>query len=52
MLEVLQTVLGFGIDFAALEVRAEEMESVVRRLQSMGADEGGERTDDDLRYFD
>jgi uncharacterized protein (TIGR00162 family) len=52
VLEVLQQVLGFEVDFATLRARAEEMESVVRELQSMEAAEGGATGDEDLRYFD
>jgi uncharacterized protein (TIGR00162 family) len=52
VLEVLQTVLGFEVDFAALEERAQEMESVIRQLQSMETAESGAGGDEDLRYFD
>lgn len=52
VLEALQRVLDFQVDFATLEARAEEMESVVRELQSMEASESGATGDEDLRYFD
>ena len=49
VLEVLQDVLGFEVDFGSLEERAEEMEEVVRKIQEM---EGGPAaTDEDLRYI-
>jgi hypothetical protein len=50
VLEVLQEVLGFEVDFGSLEERAEEMEEVVRKIQEM---EGGTPapTDEDLRYI-
>jgi uncharacterized protein (TIGR00162 family) len=50
VLEILQTVLDFEIDFASLEDRADEMEDVVRKIQEM---EQGTPTpsDEDLRYI-
>jgi uncharacterized protein (TIGR00162 family) len=50
VLEVLQAELGFEVDFALLEDRAEEMEEVVRKIQEM---EQGTPTpsDEDLRYI-
>jgi len=49
VLEVLQDVLDFEVDFGSLEERAEEMEEVVRKIQEM---EGGPAaTDEDLRYI-
>jgi proteasome assembly chaperone (PAC2) family protein len=50
VLEVLQDLLGFDLDFAELEERAEEMEEVVRQIQEM---EQGTPTpsDEDLRYI-
>jgi len=50
VLEALQEVLGFDLDFAELEERAEEMEEVVRKIQEM---EQGTPTpsDEDLRYI-
>ncbi|MFB6069871.1 MAG: proteasome assembly chaperone family protein [Halanaeroarchaeum sp.] len=50
VLEVLESLLGFEVDFEALDERAEEMEDVLQRLQEM--DEGpSPGTDDDLRYI-
>ena len=50
VLEVLQDVLGFEVDFGSLEERANEMEDVVRKIQEM---EQGTPTpsDEDLRYI-
>jgi hypothetical protein len=50
VLTVLQEVVGFEVDFASLEERAEEMEEVVRKIQEM---EQGTPTpsDEDLRYI-
>ena len=50
VLEVLEAVVGFELDFASLEERAEEMEEVVRKIQEM---EQGAPTpsDEDLRYI-
>jgi uncharacterized protein (TIGR00162 family) len=50
VLEVLEAVVGFELDFASLEERAEEMEEVVRKIQEM---EQGTPTpsDEDLRYI-
>jgi len=50
VLEVLQEIVGFEIDFGSLEDRAEEMEEVVRRIQEM---EQGTPTpsEEDLRYI-
>ncbi|MDZ7702763.1 MAG: proteasome assembly chaperone family protein [Halobacteriales archaeon] len=52
VLEVLQRVLGFEVDFATLEARAEELESMVSELQTMDAAETSATGDEDLRYFD
>ncbi|MFB6106159.1 MAG: proteasome assembly chaperone family protein [Halobacteriaceae archaeon] len=52
VLEVLQTVLGFEVDFATLEERAEEMEEVVSKLQEMDESQAGSvPSDEDLRYI-
>jgi hypothetical protein len=53
VLEVLQVVLGFEVDFATLEEHAEEMEEVMSRLQEMDeqAGAGGMGSDEDLRYI-
>ncbi|MEF8882836.1 MAG: proteasome assembly chaperone family protein [Halapricum sp.] len=50
VLEVLQDVIGFEVDFSSLEDRADEMEEVVRKIQEM---EGGGATpsEEDLRYI-
>jgi uncharacterized protein (TIGR00162 family) len=50
VLTVLQDIVGFEVDFASLEERAEEMEEVVRKIQEM---EQGPATpsDEDLRYI-
>jgi uncharacterized protein (TIGR00162 family) len=50
VLETLQDLLGFEVDFSSLESRAEEMEEVVRKIQEM---EQGTPTpsDEDLRYI-
>ena len=50
VLEVLQDVLGFEVDFGSLEERAEEMEEVVRKIQEM--EQGTPApSDEDLRYI-
>ncbi|MFW6017234.1 MAG: proteasome assembly chaperone family protein [Halapricum sp.] len=50
VLEVLQDVIGFEVDFGSLEERADEMEEVVRKIQEM---EGGgpAASEEDLRYI-
>jgi uncharacterized protein (TIGR00162 family) len=50
VLETLQELLEFEVDFSSLESRAEEMEEVVRKIQEM---EQGTPTpsDEDLRYI-
>jgi uncharacterized protein (TIGR00162 family) len=50
VLETLQQILGFEVDFGSLEDRADEMEEVVRKIQEM---EQGTPTpsDEDLRYI-
>ncbi|PSQ05652.1 proteasome assembly chaperone family protein [Halobacteriales archaeon QS_4_69_31] len=50
VLEVLQELVGFEVDFGSLEERADEMEEVVRKIQQM---EQGTPTpsDEDLRYI-
>jgi len=50
VLEILQELLGFAVDYEALEDRADEMEEVVRKIQEM---EQGTPTpsDEDLRYI-
>jgi uncharacterized protein (TIGR00162 family) len=51
VLEVLQRVLDFEVDFASLEERAEEMEEVVGKIQEMQSQQQGLATDDELRYI-
>ncbi|QLG26067.1 proteasome assembly chaperone family protein [Halorarum halophilum] len=50
VLEVLQNALGFEVDFADLEERAEEMEEVVGKIQEMQGG-GGMPSEDELRYI-
>ena len=49
VLEVLQSLLDFEVDYATLEERAEEMEEVVKKIQEM--EQGPAPSDDDLRYI-
>lgn len=49
VLEVLESRLGFDVDYERLEDRAEEMEEVVGKIQEM--QEGPAVPDDDLRYI-
>jgi len=51
VLEVLETVIGFDIDYESLEDRAEEMEEVVGKIQEMQSQSAQMPTDDDLRYI-
>ncbi|MFB6161302.1 MAG: proteasome assembly chaperone family protein [Haloferacaceae archaeon] len=50
VLETLQTLLGFDVDFATLEERAEEMEEVVGKIREM-QEQGAGVPEDDLRYI-
>jgi len=50
VLSVLQDVLGFEVDIADLEERAEEMEEVMGQLEEM-EDTAGVPTDDELHYI-
>ena len=50
VLEVLEAVAGFEIDYADLEERAEEMEEVVGKIQEMQGG-GGMPGEDELRYI-
>ncbi|WP_224332451.1 proteasome assembly chaperone family protein [Haloprofundus halobius] len=50
VIEVLQHVLDFEVDFGSLEERAEEMEEVVGKIQEMQQQQSLP-TDDDLRYI-
>ncbi|MBP1922424.1 uncharacterized protein (TIGR00162 family) [Halorubrum alkaliphilum] len=49
VLEVLETMLDFEVDYASLEDRAEEMEEVVGKIREM--QDGPAVPDDDLRYI-
>jgi len=50
VLEILQDVIGFEVDFSSLEERADEMEDVVRKIQEM--EQGTPApSDEDLRYI-
>ncbi|WP_123537458.1 proteasome assembly chaperone family protein [Halosimplex salinum] len=50
VLEILQEVVDFDVDYASLEDRADEMEEVVRKIQEM--DQGTPTaSDEDLRYI-
>ncbi|MFB6122948.1 MAG: proteasome assembly chaperone family protein [Haloferacaceae archaeon] len=51
VLEVLQELLGFDVDYETLEDRAEEMEEVVGKIQEMQNQQAAVPTDDDLRYI-
>ena len=51
VLEILQEVVGFEVDFSSLEDRAEEMEEVVGKIQEMQNQGAQMPTDDDLRYI-
>jgi len=50
ILEVLERRLGFEVDFATLEARAEELESVIREFHEGGGPEPAE-PEEDLRYI-
>ncbi|WP_225333972.1 proteasome assembly chaperone family protein [Halomicrobium urmianum] len=50
VLETLEDLVGFDVDYGSLEDRAEEMEEVVRKIQEM--EQGSPTTsDEDLRYI-
>ncbi|MFB6307883.1 MAG: proteasome assembly chaperone family protein [Haloarculaceae archaeon] len=51
VLEILQERLGFEVDFASLEERAEEMEEVVGKIQEMEQGQAPAPSDEDLRYI-
>ncbi|WP_144902374.1 proteasome assembly chaperone family protein [Halobellus captivus] len=51
VLEVLETVVGFEVDYDSLEERAEEMKEVAEKIQEMQNQQQGMPTDDDLRYI-
>jgi hypothetical protein len=50
VLEVLQDVIGFDVDFSSLEERADEMEEVVRKIQEMEQGAAAQ-AEEDLRYI-
>ncbi|MFB6232628.1 MAG: proteasome assembly chaperone family protein [Haloarculaceae archaeon] len=50
VLEVLEDVLGFEVDFGSLESRADEMEEVVRKIQEMEQGTSAP-SEEDLRYI-
>jgi len=50
VLEILQDLLAFEVDFASLEDRADEMEEVIRKIQEMETNAPA-ATDEDLRYI-
>jgi proteasome assembly chaperone (PAC2) family protein len=52
VLEVLQRVLDFEVDFAELEARAEELQEVIREFrEQQGGGMGAAPSDEDLRYI-
>ena len=53
VLEVLQGILGFSVDFSTLEERAEELQEVIREFQEQQGGGGMEAApaDEDLRYI-
>lgn len=51
VLETLEQQLGFQVEFAALEKRAEEMEEVVGKIQQMQEGGGAAPGDEELRYI-
>jgi uncharacterized protein (TIGR00162 family) len=51
VLEVLQTVLAFDVDYESLEDRAEEMEEVAEKIQEMQNQQNNIPSEEDLRYI-
>jgi uncharacterized protein (TIGR00162 family) len=51
VLEILQELLGFEVDYESLEERADEMQEVVSKIQEMQNQQAPVPTDDDLRYI-
>jgi hypothetical protein len=49
VLEVLQELLDFDVDYASLEERAEEMEEVIKKIREM--EQGPTPSEEDLRYI-
>ncbi|UPV73283.1 proteasome assembly chaperone family protein [Halorussus limi] len=51
VLEVLEDVLGFEVNFDSLEERADDMEDVANKIQEMENQQSGMATDENLRYI-
>jgi hypothetical protein len=51
VLEVMEDLLGFDVDYESLEERADEMQEVVSKIQEMQDQQAPIPTDDDLRYI-
>jgi hypothetical protein len=51
VLEILEDVLGFEIDFDSLEERADDMEDVANKIQEMENQQSNMATDENLRYI-
>ena len=51
ILEVLERLIGFEVDYTELEDRADEMEEVVRKIQELDQGTGDVVADEDLRYI-
>ncbi|MDS0258329.1 proteasome assembly chaperone family protein [Haloarcula sp. S1CR25-12] len=51
VLEILQEVVGFEVEYESLEERADEMEEVVRKIQQMEEQNAPSPADEDLRYI-
>ncbi|WP_137289586.1 proteasome assembly chaperone family protein [Natronorubrum halophilum] len=52
VLEILETVLGFALEYETLDERADEMEDVIGKIQEMEQQQQMDvPTDDDLRYI-
>ncbi|NEU57602.1 proteasome assembly chaperone family protein [Halorussus sp. MSC15.2] len=51
VLEVLEDVLGFEVEYDSLEERADDMEDVANKIQEMENQQSGMPTDENLRYI-
>jgi len=51
VLDILETVIGFEVEYESLEERADEMEEVVRKIQEMEQQNAPSPADEDLRYI-
>jgi len=51
VLDILEAVIGFEVDYESLEERADEMEEVVRKIQEMEQQNAPSPADEDLRYI-